>query len=239
MMTNANKQIVVSTYPMSELPREVSAPAIREPGSALTHFIAMLFSIAGAFPLLHKALQYSDQRYFISMFIFIFCMILLYAASTCFHSFDVNPGVNTILKKMDHMMISVFIAATYTPICVLVLPKSTGLTLLIVVWSIAVLEIILKAFFVFCPKWVSSILYIGMGWSCIIAFPTLYHSLSAAAFDWILAGGIIYTIGGVIYALKLPVLEKLPKNFGIHEIFHLFVMGGSLCHFIAMYSYIL
>lgn len=219
--------------------KPIPAFSLKDPGSAITHFIAMILAMAGAFPLLKKAIEKPDKIYFFGMLIFIISMILLYAASTSYHSFDVNARVNTILKKIDHMMIAVFIAATYTPICLFVLPKKTGLILLSIVWGIAIIEILLKAFFVFCPRWFSSILYIGMGWSCLLSFPTLYHSLSTAAFAWLLAGGIMYTIGGVVYALKFPILEKLPKNFGIHEIFHLFVMMGSFCHFLVMYCYIL
>ena len=89
------------------------------------------------------------------------------------------------------------------------------------------------------PKWVSSVLYIGMGWTCVLAFTQLLNSLSPAAFGWLLAGGIIYTVGGVIYALKLPIFNRKHKNFGSHEIFHLFVMGGSLCHFVVMYAFVL
>lgn len=239
MMTNTKKQAVMSAYPMPELSRKISVLVVREPGSALTHFIAMLFSIFGAFPLLQKAAQRPDSRYFISIFIFISCMILLYAASTAFHTFDINRRINTILKKMDHMMISVFIAGSYTPICLLVLPQEIGLPLLAIVWGLALAGILIKAFFVFCPKWVSSILYIGMGWTCVLALGSIYHSLTPAAFGWLLAGGLIYTAGGVIYALKLPIFKRLPENFGNHEIFHLFVMAGSLCHYIVMYGYVL
>ena len=106
-------------------------------------------------------------------------------------------------------------------------------------WGIAIVGIILKAFWVFCPKWVSSVLYIGMGWTCVLAFTQILNALSPAAFGWLLAGGIIYTIGGVIYALKLPIFNNRHKNFGSHEIFHLFVMGGSMCHFIVMYAFVL
>lgn len=239
MMTNTKKQAVMSAYPMPELSCKISVPVVREPGSALTHFIAMLFSIFGAFPLLQKAAQRPDSRYFISIFIFISCMILLYAASTAFHTFDINRRINTVLKKMDHMMISVFIAGSYTPICLLVLPQEIGLPLLAIVWGLALAGILIKAFFVFCPKWVSSILYIGMGWTCVLALGSIYHSLTPAAFGWLLAGGLIYTAGGVIYALKLPIFKRLPENFGNHEIFHLFVMAGSLCHYIVMYGYVL
>ena len=137
------------------------------------------------------------------------------------------------------MMISVFIAGSYTPLCLLVLPQEIGLPLLAIVWGLALAGILIKAFFVFCPKWVSSILYIGMGWTCVLAFTQLLNSLSPAAFGWLLAGGIIYTVGGVIYALKLPIFNSKHKYFGSHEIFHLFVMAGSACHFVVMYAFVL
>ena len=137
------------------------------------------------------------------------------------------------------MMISVLIAGSYTPICLLVLGGRMGWILLAIVWGFAIVGILIKAFWVFCPKWVSSVLYIGMGWTCVLAFTQLLNSLSPAAFGWLLAGGIIYTVGGVIYALKLPIFNRKHKNFGSHEIFHLFVMGGSLCHFVVMYAFVL
>ena len=137
------------------------------------------------------------------------------------------------------MMISVLIAGSYTPICLLVLGGRMGWILLAIVWGFAIAGILIKAFWVFCPKWVSSVLYIGMGWTCVLAFTQLLNSLSPAGFGWLLAGGIIYTVGGVIYALKLPIFNRKHKNFGSHEIFHLFVMGGSLCHFVVMYAFVL
>ena len=136
-------------------------------------------------------------------------------------------------------MIFVMIAGSYTPICLITLKGRTGLILLSIVWGIAIVGILIKAFWVYCPKWVSSILYIGMGWTCVLAFTQIFHSLSPAAFGWLLAGGIIYTIGGIIYALKLPIFNSKHKNFGSHEIFHLFVMAGSACHFIVMYCYLI
>ena len=135
-------------------------------------------------------------------------------------------------------MISVLIAGSYTPICLLVLEKKTGLVLLGIVWGIALIGILIKAFWVYCPKWVSSVLYIGMGWTCVLAFGQIFHAMSPAGFGWLLAGGIIYTVGGVIYALKLPVFNNRHKYFGSHEIFHLFVMGGSLCHYVMMYRFV-
>ena len=211
---------------------------IKDPGSAITHFIGMLMAIFAAVPLLIKAAREPGHIYVISLAIYALSLILLYAASTTYHTFDISERVNTVLKKIDHMMISVLIAGSYTPICLLVLKDGIGLILLAVVWGFAIAGILIKAFWVYCPKWVSSVLYIGMGWTCVLAFTQILNALSSAAFAWLLAGGIIYTIGGVIYALKLPVFNQLHKTFGSHEIFHLFVMGGSICHFILMYCFV-
>ena len=212
---------------------------IKDPGSAITHFIGMMMAIFAAIPLLIKATYEPEHIYIISIAIYAVSLILLYAASTTYHTFDKSERVNTILKKIDHMMISILIAGSYTPICLLVLKGKTGIILLSIVWSIAILGILLKAFWVYCPKWVSSVLYIGMGWTCVLAFTQILHSMSPAAFGWLLTGGIIYTVGGIIYALKLPIFNNRHKNFGSHEIFHLFVMGGSACHFIVMYAFVL
>lgn len=211
---------------------------LKDPGSAITHFIGMLMAIFAAVPLLIKAAREPDHIYLISLSIYALSLILLYAASTTYHTFDLSERANTILKKIDHMMIFVLIAGSYTPICLITLKGRTGTILLALVWGIAIVGIILKAFWVFCPKWVSSVLYIGMGWTCVLAFTQILNALSPAAFGWLLAGGIIYTIGGVIYALKLPIFNNRHKNFGSHEIFHLFVMAGSFCHFIVMYCFV-
>ncbi|MBS5399954.1 MAG: hemolysin III family protein [Lachnospiraceae bacterium] len=212
---------------------------IKEPGSAITHFIGMLMAIFAAVPLLIKAAHEPSRIYIISLTIYAASLILLYAASTTYHTFDISAKVNTVLKKIDHMMISVLIAGSYTPVCLIVLKGKTGIILLSIVWAIAVAGILIKAFWVYCPKWVSSVLYIGMGWTCVLAFTQILNNMSPAAFGWLLAGGIIYTAGGVIYALKLPLFNNRHKNFGSHEIFHLFVMGGSACHFVVMYAFLL
>lgn len=209
---------------------------IKEPGSAITHFIGMLMAIFAAVPLLIKAAHEPSRIYVISLAVYSASMILLYAASTTYHTFDISAKINTILKKWDHMMISILIAGSYTPICLLVLKGKTGLILLTIVWSFAIIGILIKAFWVYCPKWVSSILYIGMGWTCVLAFTQILNSMSRTSFIWLLIGGIIYTVGGIIYALKLPIFNSKHKNFGSHEIFHLFVMGGSMCHFVVMYA---
>ena len=210
---------------------------MKEPGSAITHFIGMLMAILAATPLLLKSWRGgASYVHTVSLAIFICSMILLYAASTIYHTFDISKRVNQILRKFDHAMIFVLIAGSYTPICLIVLKGTTGTLLLILVWSIALLGILFKMFWINCPGWLSSAMYIALGWTCVLAFGPIINNLSRTGFAWLLAGGIIYTIGGVIYALKLPVFNSRHKNFGSHEIFHLFVMGGSICHFVVMYG---
>ena len=212
---------------------------IREPGSAITHFIAMMMAVFAATPLLIKAALSSDGKITLhALGIFCISMILLYGASATYHSLNISGKALRIFRKIDHMMIFVLIAGSYTPVCLIILGGKLGYTLLSVVWGIALFGMILKACWVTCPKWFSSVIYIAMGWVCLGVFGTLWNVLPHAAFGWLLAGGIIYTIGGVIYALTLPIFNGKHKFFGSHEIFHLFVMGGSICHFIFMYLYV-
>ena len=211
---------------------------IREPGSALTHFIAMLLALCAAVPLLVRAAVHSGVKSLTAMTVFMISMVLLYAASTIYHSVNCSGRILRIFRKMDHMMIFVLIAGTYTPICLLTLPKPSGLMLLAAVWGIALVGIFIKGFWITCPKWFSSVLYIAMGWSCLSVLGQLFSLLPLHAFLWLLAGGLIYTAGGIIYALRLPLFDARHPMFGLHEIFHLFVMAGSLCHFVFMFCYL-
>ena len=211
---------------------------IREPGSALTHFIAMLLAAFAAAPLLTKAALCAGRESIIALSIFCVSMILLYGASATYHSLNLSGRPLRIFRKIDHMMIFILIAGSYTPICLTVLGGKLGYTLLAVIWGLALFGMILKACWITCPKWFSSVIYIAMGWACVAVFGPLLQVLPTAAFLWLLAGGIIYTIGGVIYALKLPLFNAKHEFFGSHEIFHLFVMAGSFCHFIFMYCYV-
>lgn len=212
---------------------------IREPGSAITHFVAMMMAVVAAMPLLAKAGLSGSRSAVEAMTIFMGSMVLLYGASALYHSVVVPERVLKIFRKLDHMMIFVLIAGSYTPVCMIVLGGKEGYTLLAAVWGIAAVGMCVKALWINCPKWFSSVIYIAMGWVCVFVFGQLLDSLSTAAFLWLFAGGIIYTVGGVIYALKLPLFNSRHVNFGSHEIFHLFVMAGSICHFVFMYQYVL
>ncbi|MDO4556649.1 MAG: hemolysin III family protein [Lachnospiraceae bacterium] len=211
---------------------------LKDPGSAITHGIAMLSAVSAASPLLVKALRGPNQEHALSLAVFILSMILLYGASTLYHSLNLSAKGNLILKKLDHAMIFILIAGSYTPVCVIVIKGVLGYGMLALIWGIALIGIILKMCYINCPHWLSSLIYISMGWTCVLAFSPIINNLPRPAFFLLLAGGIIYTVGGIIYALKLPIFNQLHKNFGSHEIFHLFVMGGSFCHYLMAYLYL-
>lgn len=141
---------------------------IKDPGSALTHFIAMILALCAASPLLIKAAQAPGSSHVLALTVFITSMILLYAASTIYHTLDISPKINRMLRKADHMMIFILIAGSYTPICVIPLKDTVGYPLLALVWTVAIIGMLIKAFWITCPKWFSSIIYISMGWLCVL-----------------------------------------------------------------------
>lgn len=213
--------------------------AIKDPYSALTHFIGIIYSALLSPLMLMIAIKHQvDDLTLFSVAIFMISMVLLYTASTVYHTFEVNLGSGNLLKKIDHCMIFILIAGTYTPVCLIPIRDFGGSKLLLFVWGFALLGILFKLCWVTCPKWLSSVIYIGMGWSCIFALPALYRTLSAGAFLWLLFGGLIYTAGGIIYALKMKAFNTKNPNFGSHEIFHVFVMVGNLAHVFCIMSVI-
>ena len=220
-------------------PRRRHLLYIKDPASAITHFIAAIGFGGASVPLLIKACQTGRPLAVFAMAVYAASLIALYAASTAYHTVAPGSAHEPLLKKIDHMMIFVLIAGSYTPVCLLALPTFVGGLLLAVIWGCTILGVCFMFLLVHCPKWISSVLYIAMGWACIFALPQLLSCLSPACFGWLLASGLLYTAGGVIYACKHPGFERRHPNFGMHEIFHLFVMAGSLCHYIVMYVYML
>ena len=217
--------------------KEMFVFRIKDFWSAITHFIGMVAAIIGMPILLIKAATYQASFLaMISFMIFMLSMILLYGASASYHSFHVSKRVDLNLKKIDHSSIFILIAGSYTPICLTALMDTVGPILLTMIWIIAISGIVFKVFWVTCPKWVSSVMYSIMGWLCIMFLPQILNAVSMQAFVWLLVGGISYTIGAVIYALKPKLLAS--KSFGNHEIFHCFVLLGSLCHYIFVLNYL-
>lgn len=212
---------------------------VKEPMSALTHLIGAVCSIFAMPVLLIHASQYNATRMdLIAYMIFMLSMVLLYSASTVYHSFSISYKVNKILKKIDHMMIFIMIAGSYTPVALIAIGGTKGLILFMAVWTMAILGMIFKFCFVTCPKWVSSVIYTCMGWTCVFFMKDIVASIPFAGFLWLLAGGILYSVGAIVYAMKLSIFERPVHGFGNHEIFHCFVLAGSVCHFIFMYQYL-
>lgn len=207
----------------------------KDPISALTHFVGCVLAVIFTPVLLiHGVSHGASVTNLISLSIFMISMILLYGSSAAYHTFKLEGEAALRLKRLDHMMIFILIAGSYTPVCRIVLEEK-GDIMLTVVWSIALIGMLFKLLWVTCPKWVSSVIYIAMGWVVIFAMPTLMAVMQSSPLHWLFAGGVIYTIGGVIYALKLISFNSRGSLWGSHEIFHLFVLAGSLCHFICMY----
>lgn len=209
---------------------------LKDPGSALTHLAGLIGAVLATPPLLiFAAEQGRSLTQLVALSIFLLTLIGLYAASTTYHALNLSGGRNKLLKKLDHTMIFFLIAGTYTPLCLITLAGHGGEGLLVKVWAVALGGTVLKQLWVTHPKWLSSALYIGMGWLCLTEFPTILAVMDRRGFWWLLAGGVLYTVGGVIYALKLKRLNALHPHFGSHEIFHLFVLAGSLCHYVTMF----
>lgn len=209
---------------------------LREPMNGFTHFIGILLSILGTILLINLSVNPFKPYHFFSFSIFSAGMILLYTTSTLYHWLKISDVVTLKLRKTDHIMIFIYIAATYTPICVVALRASFGWLLLAAVWSVALVGITIKIFWMNAPRWLSTFIYILMGWLAVIVIFPLIIELQVGALMWLLAGGLFYTIGAVIYALKKP--DPYPGILGFHEIFHLFVLAGSFSHFWMIYKYI-
>ena len=209
---------------------------IRDPVSGFTHFVGLLLSIAALVLLLTYAGSKGTTWHIVAFAIFGISLILLYGSSSMYHLLPLSPRGTTILRRIDHAMIFVLIAGTYTPVCLIPLRGVGGWSLLSIIWSMAIAGIFQALFWIHAPRWFSTSLYLVMGWIVIIAFYPLIQSIPLGGIIWFVLGGLCYTGGALIYALRRP--NPVPGIFGFHEIWHLFVMAGSFCHFWAIYWYV-
>lgn len=207
---------------------------LRDPLNGLTHCIGAVLALVGLIVLLVRACTTPEPWHIASLSIYGVGMILLYTASTLYHWLPLSERGIRLWRRIDHSMIFVYIAASYTPICLVPLRGSWGFSLVSVIWAVAAAGLCMKIFWLEAPRWLSTGLYIGMGWAALVAFYPLSQTLPFAALAWLVSGGIFYTVGAIIYARKRPNWGI----FGFHELFHLFVMAGSACHFWMMYAYI-
>ena len=211
---------------------------IREPINGLTHLAGAILSFIGLLALVIKAsITHNSALVITAVIIFGISMILLYSASATYHMVIAKDKVIAFLRKLDHSMIFVLIAGSYTPFCLITLKGVTGWVIFAIVTAVAISGILFKMIWFSCPRWLSTALYIAMGWIIIFAFSPLSKALSQTGLFLLILGGVFYTIGGVIYAIKPKFLEF--KHLGFHEIFHIFIMLGSIAHFQCVFLYVI
>lgn len=216
---------------------------IKDPVSGFSHLLGAVLSIAGLVILIVMAAFYSNEKAWdiVSFSIFGAGLILLYTFSALYHLLNVGETATRVLRKFDHIMIYILIAATYTPICLGPLRGGWGWSIFGVVWGLAVIGTVLTAVWIKAPRWLTTSIYLAMGWTVIVAiYPmiTIFNALGMlSSLWWLLLGGIFYTVGALIYGLKWPKFNN--KYFGFHEIFHIFVLLGSLCQYWFILRYVL
>lgn len=211
---------------------------LREPINGLTHLIGAVLSLIGLIALLIKVFTINGTLVdYIAISCFGISMILLYSASATYHSVISKDSVIKILKKIDHSMIFVLIAGSYAPLCLIALQNSIGRTLFAIVLGCGIIGIAFKIAWVTCPRWISSTIYISIGWFAVFAIYPLSKVLAPTGIFLLILGGILYTVGGVVYALKKNKFKI--GSFGTHEIFHIFIMLGTLCHYLCVFFYVL
>ena len=210
----------------------------REPVSGFTHLFGAIVSLVGLIALLYKQFISTNHSNFglASSIIFGLSLIFLYTASTVYHLVVSSEGVIRFLRKLDHSMIFVLIAGTYTPICLIALQSKWRWGIFITIWSLAILGIIFKLLWIDCPPWLSAAMYLGMGWLAVIVFSPLSKVLSFSALSFLVLGGLLYTVGALFYCLEK---RNKKRRFGAHEIFHIFVLLGSLSHYWLVFNYLI
>lgn len=209
----------------------------REPFSGFSHVFGAIVSLLGLVLLL--VAQFYSNNFnaitIISAIVFGLSLICLYTASSVYHLTVAKDSIIKVLRKVDHAMIFILIAGTYTPVCALLLNAPLKYIMLGIIWTIAIAGIIFKLAWINCPSWLSSGIYIGMGWLAIFIIKPLSAVIPTSGLLLLILGGILYTIGGVIYCLEK---KGITRKFGAHEIFHIFVILGSLVHYIFIFKYV-
>lgn len=207
----------------------------REPINSWTHLIGAVLAVIGTFLIVNKCkAENVSKGTFVTCLIFVVSMVLLYSASGVYHYVNGEEKKLVHFKRMDHAMIYVLIAGSYTPIIYALLEYPRSLRYILIIWGLAIAGIVLKMLFIYMPRWLGTLIYLAMGWFVVTFFSEL-GKMPKAAFALLLSGGISYTVGGVIYWLKKP---NFLGRLGFHEVFHLFILLGSFLHYMLVYIYI-
>lgn len=213
------------------------AKILREPVNAISHGAGAIGSIAALTLMVVFAALRADVWHVVSFSVFGATLILMYTSSCLYHALRISENALKIFRQIDHIMIFMVIAGSYTPLCLVPLRGPWGWSLFGTIWAIAVTGTFLKIFFMDAPRWISTIIYLIMGWLCIIAVYPLLKTLSPMALFWLASGGLFYSVGAGIYALKKP--DLFPGILGFHEIWHCFVILGSASHFWLSFNYLM
>ena len=201
------------------------------PWSAITHGMGAALAAVGTVVLLARSAALGKWTPLFA--VYGLSMVCLYTASTLYHCLNVSVSGRLVLRKYDHCSIYLLIAGSYTPLCLTVLRGAGGVPLTIAVWTLAAAGTVLTIAKLAIPRWLTSAIYLFMGWLAIFAIVPIYRALPADGFAWLLAGGLLYTAGGILYAVKWP--GRNNPRFGCHEVFHVFILLGSIAHFVLMY----
>jgi len=210
---------------------------LRDPFSGISHLVAAFLSVGALGVLTAFAAVYGKAMHIVTFSIFGFTMFLMYTSSSLYHLLPLKDKGLKVFRRIDHIMIFLFIAGSYTPICLVGLKGTWGWAIFGVAWGLALMGVVLKSVWLTAPRWFSTAVYILMGWMSIIAIHPLTQAFSTTALVWFFMGGISYTVGAVVYVIKKP--DPFPGTFGFHEIWHLFVIAGSFCHFWLILRHIL
>jgi hemolysin III len=203
---------------------------LREPVNSLTHWAGAILALIGLVALL--IVGWSTPAKIISLLIYGISLIAMFSASATYHMVRAKEKALLILRKIDHSAIFLLIAGTYTPFCVNAFEGFWKWGMLSIIWSLALIGIIIKVFYIKAPRWLNAGIYVVMGWLCVGAAGQMLATLPAWVFGWLLAGGIVYTLGAVVYITKL--FNFWPGVFGFHEVWHIFVMLAAAAHFVAV-----
>ena len=208
---------------------------LRDPVSGISHLIGAALSLAALYFMLNKVPNDQFGLYLASYLVFGISMFLMFSSSAIYHLMEISEAGIKALKRLDHMAIYIMIAGSYTPFCLIGLEGSLAWWMFGIAWGIALLGVIKKVFWLHAPRWLSTVLYLAMGWMCLFVYEPLSQALSAGAVRWLVIGGICYSVGAVVYATKWP---NISKTFGFHELWHLFVLAGAASHFVSVAIYL-
>jgi hemolysin III len=207
---------------------------LRDPAGGLMHLGAAVAAILGL-----AALLYIGRNNFVkevSLLVYGVALILMFSASTAYHLIKARPPVTQVLRKLDHSAIYLLIAGTYTPICLHFFTGFWQWGVVAIIWLMAIVGIVIKLFVIRAPRWLNAVVYLVMGWLCVIGIPVMLAAMPVGALAWLLLGGILFSAGSIVYVIEKP--DFYPGVFGFHEVWHVFVILGCLSHFILVAAYV-